>query len=459
MQAKRTPLRALTRFGMGAGVGESASLGDPVEWLRRQVELGPEPVADAPSRLTLEGARARVRRAQIERDEEALGDARREAIQLAVQDGRALLQQRVRSARPFMERWVAFWANHLCVSRTSNLQVGVLAGAYEREAIRPHALGDFADMVLASARHPAMLLYLDNAQSIGPGSQIGRGSARRGRDRGLNENYARELMELHTVGVDASYTQDDVTELARVLTGWTITGVTGRERPPPGRVTVYDEAPGFQFLAAAHQPGAKRVMGVRYGQGGDEEGIQAIRDLCRRPDTAHFVADKLVRHFVADTPPSEDVERVADVFHGTQGDLRAVCHTIIDLDSAWDPAYRKFRTPQDWVVAALRALGADEMGPEIQRVLRELRHPLWSPGAPNGFADTRQVWADPDSLMNRAEFARSLGNATRRLDPTRLSEVIALEPDSPLPALLTDTKVASADRIALALAGPEFQWR
>jgi len=444
---------------MGVRIGEADKLGDPVHWLSRQVELGPESVSGVSERSAHERARGDIRRAQIARDEEALSEARRRAIQLALQEACALLLQRVRSERPFMERWVAFWSNHLCVSSASNLQVGVLAGLYEREAIRPHVLGSFDDMVLASARHPAMLLYLNNAQSIGPDSPVGRGSARRGQARGLNENYARELLELHTVGVDAPYTQSDVTELARVLTGWTVVGVVERERRLPGRVIEHDEAPGFRFLTATHQPGAKHVFGIRYAQGSDQEGQQAIRDLCRRPETAHFVSTKLVRHFVADDPAPADVELIADVFSGSGGDLRAVAHAIIELDSAWSLAQKKFRTPQDWVVAVLRLLEVDEISPQINRVLRDLRHPLWSPGAPNGFADTRQVWADPDSLMNRAEFARSIARVNPRLAPAECADAIALAPESGLPTLLADESVSSTDRIALALSSPDFQWR
>ena len=187
-----------------------------------------------------------------------------------------------------MERLVAFWSNHLCVSIPSKQQVAALAGHYERDVIRAHVLGRFDDMVLASARHPAMLFYLDNFQSVGPGSPAGRRTARRAAARGLNENYARELLELHTLGVDGGYSQEDVEQLARILTGWSVSSAGPGSRP--------GEPIGFAFRPMTHEPGAKTVMGIRYGESGAREGEQVIRDLCAHPSTADFVARKLVEH-------------------------------------------------------------------------------------------------------------------------------------------------------------------
>ncbi len=261
--------------------------------------------------------------------------------------------QRVTSDRPFVERLVAFWSNHLCVSTGAKVLVAPLAGSYEREAIRPHVLGRFEDMVLASARHPAMLVYLDNFQSIGPNSRGGQFSGRggRGQKRGLNENYARELLELHTLGVDGGYTQQDVQELAKILTGWTVAGLVRgapqvtaqRGRRPNGRTgaTPATADPdrngpiGFTFQALLHEPGAKTVLGVKYGDDGEEEGERVIRALCRHPSTARFVATKLVTHFVGDQPPAAAVDRIARVFRDSDGDLRAVSLALVDLDDAW----------------------------------------------------------------------------------------------------------------------------
>jgi uncharacterized protein (DUF1800 family) len=356
-----------------------------------------------------------------------------------------------------VERLVAFWSNHLCVSSAGKALVAPQAGGYERDAIRPHVLGRFEDMVQASARHPAMLLYLDNAQSIGPGSRAARGRlrARAGAQRGLNENYARELLELHTLGVAGGYDQQDVQELARMLTGWTVGGL------PFGRRGAEQDGPlRFSFDAQLHEPGAKTLLGARYEEAGEEEGTRAIRALCRHPSTARFVATKLVRHFVADSPPADAVAAVARTFTDTAGDLRETARTLVGLPQAWDGEQRKFRTPQDWVIAVLRSLSADRVSEALPPLLRQLRHPLWSPAAPNGFGDTTQEWADPDSLLNRAELARSIA---RRMppafDPRALLDVVDIGASDPLRGMLADAAIPAEDRVALAIASPAFQWR
>jgi uncharacterized protein (DUF1800 family) len=241
------------------------------------------------------------------RAQQALRDIGRREIEWA-------LGERIGTFRPFVERLVAFWSNHLCVSVAAKpLQVGPLAGLYEREAIRPHALGRFEDLVLASARHPAMLFYLDNVQSIGENSPAGRLAGRRGANRGLNENYARELLELHTLGVNGGYEQDDVVALARILTGWSVAGAgnaPAQRLLGRGAREVESDVPAFRFYPALHEPGDHTVLGTRYDEGGEAQGVRAIRDLCRHPSTARFVATKLVTHFVSDDPVSAKVGRI-----------------------------------------------------------------------------------------------------------------------------------------------------
>jgi uncharacterized protein (DUF1800 family) len=488
-----TALRALNRFGLGARVGERRRMRDPREWLRAQLEGG-APLVDAPpaGSPTAIGEALRAFRppaqgnpqqrqqtqqprpqrqqaqqpqpAQPPQQQQQRQQARRGLVEIAAADGLTALRARVMSERPFVERLVAFWSNHLCVSTAAKVLVVPLAGSYEREAVRPHTLGRFEDMVLASAKHPAMLVYLDNFQSIGPdslGAQRARGRGRRG----LNENYARELLELHTLGVNGGYTQQDVQELAQALTGWTVTGL----QPAFGLRRGRNDGPtiGFAFQDPLHEPGARTVLGVRYAEGGVAQGERAIRDLCRAPATAQFIATKLVAHFTADDPPAAAVERIARVFRSTDGDLRAVAAALVDLQEAWTETTRKFRTPQDWLVAVLRAFSVSEVGEMTLPALRQLRHPLWSPQAPKGFGDSVQEWADPDSLLNRAELARTLARRIRNsreagmpsVDPRDLLDVVDVADGDPLRTLLTDTSIASADRVALAIAGPAFQWR
>lgn len=447
-------LRALNRFGLGARVGERGAIGSPKEWLRGQLGARREGPSGGAELDEIGPLLSRYREAQRARDQERLAGLRREFRELQTREATAMLTVRIRSETPFVERLVAFWSNHLCVSIPSKRQVAALAGHYERTVIRPHVLGRFEDMVLASAKHPAMLFYLDNLQSVGPRSRAGRRTGRRGAARGLNENYARELLELHTLGVDGGYGQEDVEELARILTGWSVSGSGPRSRP--------GEAMGFAFRPMTHEPGGKTVMGTRYVESGLREGEQVIRDLCNHPSTADFVARKLVAHFVADDPPPASVEAIAATFRESEGDLRAIAEALIDLDDAWRPEYRKFRTPQDWLVAVFRSFGADEAPERMGPMLRQLRHPLWAPAAPKGYGDLQREWDDPDSLMNRAELARSLaGRMARggRFDPRRLLEVVDIEPGDPLEALTSDPSIPVPERVALAIGGPAFQWR
>lgn len=454
-------LRALNRFGLGARIGEADGLGDPRTWLHEQVDAAPssdaEPLSDLPGPDEVGGVFSTLRDARRRGAADEVAAARQRLRDLVGRESAAVLDQRVRTDEPFVERLVTFWSNHLCVSAAAKGQVTAFAGHYERSAIRPHVLGRFEEMVLASAKHPAMLYYLDNVQSIGPDSVAGRRSVRGGNARGLNENYARELLELHTMGVDGGYGQDDVEALARILTGWTVSGV--------GLSAREGEAVGFIFRPARHEPGEKVVLGQRYGGGstrGDEglkEGEEVIRDLCRHPSTARFIAAKLVRHFVSDDPPEAAVERIAGVFRDSEGDLQAVAHAVIDLEEAWTTPHRKFRTPQEWLVAVLRAFRVDEVPERAPGVLRQLRHTLWAPASPKGYEDTQGPWSDPDSLMNRAELARSMARPMGMTDPRDILEVVDVEPDDPLREALADPSIPARDRLALGIGGPAFQWR
>lgn len=454
-----TTLRALNRFGLGARLGERRRITDPKAWLRAQLD-GDAPAIAAPPAGSPAGLGDAIRafRGPARRTPEQRQQLRRALVNIGSQESVAALTTRVTTERPFVERLVAFWSNHLCISTAAKVLVVPLAGSYEREAIRPHVFGRFEDMVLASAKHPAMLVYLDNFQSIGPGSR----GAQRGRGRrGLNENYARELMELHTLGVNGGYSQQDVQELAKILTGWTVSGLQNGGAALRGALSPSQASIGFAFQELLHEPGARHVLGVTYADAGVAQGDHAIRDLCRHPSTAQFIATKLVAHFVSDEPPAAAVERIARVFRNTGGDLRAVAAAIIDLPEAWADGTRKFRAPQDWLVAVLRAVSAPGVNAMTLPVLRQLRHPLWAPQAPKGFGDSVQEWADPDSLLNRAELARTLARRMRdaRLDAAAFLDVVDAGATDPLRSLLKDSSIAESDRVALAIAGPAFQWR
>ena len=469
-------LRALNRFGLGARRGERQKIGDGRQWLKAQLDGGTPSLAppDGVTATTV-GEALRAIRMAGQGNEQERRQARRHVVEMSQSEMHAALTARITSERPFVERLVAFWSNHLCVSTGSKIIVAPLAGSYERDVIRAHVLGRFEDMVLASAKHPAMLVYLDNFQSIGPSSRgSSAGPRNNGQRRGLNENYARELLELHTLGVNGGYTQQDVQELAKILTGWTVNGIGGpaaqaqranqprRTNAPRQAVRRAPDGPiEFAFIDLLHEPGTKTVLGQRYGQGGIEEGEHVIRALCHHPSTAQFVATKLVTHFVSDEPPAAAIDRVAKVFRSTDGDLKAVARALVDEPEAWREDARKFRTPQDWFVAMLRAFGASDASPNAPNVLRQLRQPVWSPAAPKGFGDALQEWADPDSLLNRGELARTIATlpAMRALDPQSLADVVDVPAGNPLHAMLADTSIAAPERLALAVAGPAFQWR
>src|SRR3954470_21644918 len=247
----------------------------------------------------------------------------------------ARLQRAVIADCGLVERLVVFWSNHFCISASKGGIARMWAGAFEREAIRPYVLGRFGDMLKAVEQHPAMLFFLDNQQSLGPESRAGQN-----RKRGLNENLAREIMELHTLGVGGGYSQDDVASLARIITGWTFAGRRGQLGTPGA----------FVFNANAHQPGAQRLLGKTYENTGLAQGEAALADLARHPSTAKFIAAKFARHLVADDPPPALVARLRDVFNKSDGDFKALTMALVDSDEAWQMPMTKLRSPYEFLV-------------------------------------------------------------------------------------------------------------
>ena len=291
-----------------------------------------------------------------------------------------------------------FWTNHFTISLRRGQCAGV-AGAFVEEAIRPHVTGRFADMLLAVMHHPAMLLYLDNVGSVGPDSPAGQRSKR-----GLNENLARECLELHTVSPAAGYTQADVTNFAKLLTGWSI--------------DLRADPPGFRFRPFAHEPGEQIVMGRRFPPG-EEGGFAALTFLADHPATHHYLATKLVCHFVADDPSPNSVRRIEGVLRDTRGNLGAAAAALTTLTAAWQPQ-TKLRTPLDFAVASLRALDAPPPKadqPWLLGVLAGLGQPMWSAPQPNGWPDRAADWAGPEALLRRIDWAYGFVRPTDRPRP------------------------------------------
>jgi uncharacterized protein (DUF1800 family) len=294
-----------------------------------------------------------------------------------------------------------FWLNHFNVFLHKNDATPYYLVSFERDVIRPRALGKFEDLLEATAHSPAMMLYLDNSSSIGPDSVAAERADRRPNNKkkreGLNENYARELMELHTLGVNGGYSQADVTQVARILTGWTV------EKPERGG--------GFQFDPNRHEPGAKVVMGQKFKDRGEQEGRELLHMLATRPATAQFVSRKLAVRFVSDDPPQALVDRMAKTFLSTDGDIAAVIGTLFHSPEFWDSnVYRaKVKTPIEFVVSAARAGNADiENMQPLANAVREMGMPLYGCVTPNGYSWKSDTWVSTNALVNRMNFALSL---------------------------------------------------
>jgi len=362
--------------------------------------------------------------------------------QLYLEESKARLDCALAAVPGFVERLVWFWSNHFCISADKG-GVRPLCGAYEREAIRPYVRARFADMLLAVETHPAMLLYLDNARSIGPNSFAGLR-----RNKGLNENLAREILELHTLGVRTGYSQDDVTNFAKVITGWSIV--------PPRQS---DRGGEFMFNSRLHEPGAQRVFDRNYEDRGFEQGRAVLLTLAKSPSTANHIALKLARHFVADDPPRSLIERLARRFSDTEGDLKEVSKALITAPEAWDAPATKLRRPSDWIVSALRVSGSKPS--DVRPILQAqnlLGEPLWRVPAPNGFSDDSAAWMDgvAQRLDIANQIARSVGDG---LDPMVVAQ------DTFGATLSNETKEAVArsesrqQALSLLLMSPEFQRR
>lgn len=450
--AARDQAIALNRFGLGLRPDEPLPA-DPKAWLLQQFERhearpaawAAEPAAPALLARYLDTLRA------ARRDGEPAARARlREQARERYRDAvNARLTSALVTPSPFGERLVHFWSNHFAVSVDKN-PLALVAGAFELEAIRPHVFGRFEDMLLAVERHPAMLLFLDQVRSIGPDSRLAQRDAMRrpDRPRGLNENLAREILELHTLGVRSGYAQADVIEFARALTGWSLGGARSGE---PGGA--------FAFRPALHEPGARTVLGRRYTQTGEAQARAILHDLALAPATATHLATKLARHFVADAPPPQLVQRLADAYSASGGDLPTLYRALIDAPEAWHARQPKFKTPWEWTVSLARGLGWRQAPPRppAAGLLAQLGQAVWRPGSPAGFDDTADAWAAPDSLMRRVEIAQRLaGRAGATFDARTLGPRL-------LPAGLsenTERSIARADSassaLALLLVSPEF---
>lgn len=462
---------AVTRFGLGARAGEiGEAVRDPRGWLKAQVRReGAEPFStngEGSTQRLIEFRDYRRQRAMAEqagsppadgsgRKDDPVMKARQFVRDNTTGDILGRVQLAAQTPAGFRERWALFWANHFTVSAVK-LQVAGLVGPFENEAIRPRVFGRFVDLLGAAETHPAMLLYLDQAQSVGPNSRAAQFQRRRGTRegggpaRGLNENLAREILELHTVGVDGGYTQADVTEFARALTGLSIAG------PRDAGVE------GVVFRAQTHEPGARTVMGVRYGDGGKEQASAILADLAARPQTARFVCTKIARHFVADDPPPALVARLERAWLSTDGDLARVAEALIDAPEAWEPFPAKLKTPYEFLVSSYRALGGEPRGiGQVAGVLGGLGQRPFGAPSPKGWPDEAAPWAASDALVKRMQFAQQIAAVAgpRVQDPSALATLTLGARLGQASHIAIARAESRAEAVALLLMTPEFQRR
>lgn len=467
---------AANRFGLGARPGELQKIqGDPRGWLKTQVTGARElPIAIGSLASSQQVFQEQVQALMARRAaQKAAARSESDTVKPQANTRRAVIldnylaqvsaryQLATRSEESFRERLIHFWNNHFAVSMDKNV-VAALAGTLENEAIRPNLQLSFYDLLLAADSHPAMILYLDNQGSTGPNSQLAQQAKRRAsqqrtsqqRKVDINENLAREILELHTLGVNGGYTQADVTSFARVLTGWSVGGGQGRllNTGEPGK---------FMFRDGLHEPGEQRVLGKRYSEDGINQPKAVLKDLSRHPATATFIATKLVRHFIADEPPAAAVARVAKAFRDSDGHLPTVHAAVVDCAEAWAQPLSKYKTPHEFVVSTFRAFDyVPEQPRQVLAPFELLGQRPYSPGSPAGWADSAGHWDGADALMKRIEWATQVGQRVgARRSPVQLAE------QSLGPALSEHTRMAlngAADAgqgVVLWLVSPEFQRR
>lgn len=426
---------AASRFALGASPEELVGIAsDPRGWVLEQLEASEEPDTPSGFKPSQEQVAREFASRRIDGTEER--DAARKALR---DDYQAEAAWRIRHAatttNPVRERLVRFWANHFTVS-VERGTIWPVAGAFEREAIRPHATGRFADMLLAATRHPAMLMYLDNAESIGPNSPAGIR-----RKRGLNENHARELLELHTLGVDGGYTQEDVQAMAAILTGW------GLDR----------EAGTFRFDENQHEPGSKMLLSTSYTEAGEEEGRLALENLAAHHATAHHLAVKLARHYIADEPPDAAVAALTRGFIESNGSIVHVMRLLVSREEIWSAPDSKLRNPDDIMAAVLRSY--PEMGEvedrQLVNALRVMGQAPWAAPSPAGWPDDGYSWAGPQAIMLRLSWLRRAAADLSKRGATA-ERIAGLGEVTGRIMATSDNK---AEILFLALASPEFQRR
>lgn len=462
---------ALRRYGFGPKPGQAETLARPRDWLEKQLV----PAASRAHGLSDTALRLDSSRERIDRLMEArrmTGKKKMAAIEefkkTLFREAAARMMRAAHSEAPFYERLVWFWSNHFTVAISAGGLMG-LAGSFEREAIRPNILGKFEDLLLASTKHPAMLVYLDQAGSVGPNSITGNRQ-----DKGINENLAREILELHTVSVHGGYDIKDIQALAKMLTGWSVANDRYAQYADDKHAT----REGFAYYPINHEPGEKRLLGKRYQDlDGYKEADQALRDLARRRDTARFVCTKLARHFGGDYPPGPLVKELIESYMNTGGALRPLYRILIRSEEVWKRPIIKYLQPLELIVSTFRALADYDHWPEGRDALARLgkkeafgmitsadllgQFPF-DAKSPQGWADIAEAWRAPEATVVRAEWAYEAGLRTARRmkeNPVALGEGLLGPLLDPPTRQAMERAESRGEAIALMLASPAFQHR
>ena len=463
---------AANRFGLGARPGELPGIGaDAPGWLLRQLKGAPPVLSGEglkPSAETL----AKVMELRKERKDAKENQAKENQERVAaalklpavyrpvyIDEIVARFSHSVTTERPFLERLTQFWTNHFAVSVDKVVVLG-LAGAMEREAIRPRVTGHFTDLLLAVEKHPAMLLYLDNPASIGPNSRAARFAGKGNKRKvGINENLAREILELHTLGVDGGYSQTDVTTFAQAISGWSIGGQDNGRRL--AKLGVDNGTPGeFLFREVFHEPGAKKVLGKSYGDDGLRQGEAILRDLAMRRETARHISTKLARHFIADDPPKAVIERLTHAWLDSKAYLPTVYKALVESPEAWEQPLAKFKTPADYIYSSYRGLGIPTQKRRALQPFEALGQRNLMPGSPAGWPDASADWDGSSALLKRIAWADVVA---QRMGDARNARDLAPQL---LGATLTEDTAKSiaraesgAQALTLLMASPEFMRR
>jgi uncharacterized protein (DUF1800 family) len=451
---------AVIRFGLGARPGElDAAASDPQGWLTAQIAPGGADMPTAPGGTAFPSAQDRYQAFLASRAAEKAAGADPEARKAAMQPLRDAVEAEIlaRAAlgattlTPFRERWALFWGNHFTVSTVKGDELTATAAAFEREAIRPHVFGRFEDLLTASCTHPAMLMYLDQQSSVGPNSPAGLKRAAAGHPAGLNENLGREIMELHSLGADAGYSQSDVTEFARTLTGWS---AGGADAP-------VEEQGAFLYRAEVHEPGARTIFGRSYPQNGEAQARAALADFARSPKTSAHLARKIAVHFVADDPPPSLVRRLDGAYRESGGDLAHVARTLLASPDAWTPKPLKLKTPYEYLISAYRAVGYEPMDArkDVLYPLGDLGQRPLAARQPNGWSDLAEDWAAPDAVIKRMAWARNFAGRHPPDDPGSLAFAVLGTRLRPATLQAVQRAETRPQALTLLLMSPEFQRR